>query len=103
MSDSPAPGKPPIRLVRRVLRWAEHMLAAFGLAVILYHLCFDVSVMVSGSMAPTLQGKSVDDGDVVLTERITYRLRRPRRWEVVCFGADNGDQLMKRVVGLPGE
>jgi signal peptidase I len=84
-------------------RMAERVLAAFGAAMLLYLLCFDLSVVTSGSMAPTLKGSGLDDGDRVLTERVTYWFRSPRRWEVATIGKADGVQVMKRVVGLPGE
>lgn len=89
--------------IRRLLRWTERALAVVGLAALIYHWGFDVSTVTSGSMSPTLLGNSVDDGDVVLTERFSYMFRQPRRWEIVTFVTDQGVQVMKRVVGLPGE
>jgi signal peptidase I len=85
------------------LRWGEHCLAAAGLCFIVYHACFDVTAMSSNSMSPTLQGHDSRDGDLVLTEKVTYWFRSPRRWEVVAFLDDAGNSVMKRVVGLPGE
>jgi signal peptidase I len=89
--------------VKWFLRQAEHILAGFGLAVLFYHACFDLTVITSGSMQPTLQGESVDDGDWVLTEKVSYCFRDPRRWEVVSFQHKNGMRIVKRVVGLEDE
>jgi signal peptidase I len=53
------------------------------------------------SMAPLLE-----PGERVLVDRLAYRLRRPRRSEVVLVrGATPAapDLLLKRIVGLPGE
>ena len=36
-------------------------------------------------MSPALQGETWETGDLVLTERVTYWFRKPRRWEVVKF------------------
>jgi len=65
----------------------------------------------SGSMRPTLL-----EGDVVLVNRLAYDLKlpltdvivaslnNPRRGDVVTFSSPkNGDRLIKRVVGLPGD
>jgi signal peptidase I len=65
----------------------------------------------SGSMRPTLL-----EGDVVLVNRVAYDLKLPltelvlahlgdpRRGDVVTFFSPrNGDRLIKRVVGLPGD
>ena len=54
-------------------------------------------------MAPTLRGHDWQSGDLVLTERVSYWFRRPHRWEVVTFRTNDGVQVMKRVIGLPGE
>ena len=89
--------------IRRALRWAEHVLAATGLAFLAYHVCFDVSVVVSDSMSPTLKGTAVENGDWVLTEKVSGFFRPPRRWEVVAFTNGEGTRVMKRVAGLPGE
>ncbi len=91
------------RLLRRPLRLGEHVFAGIGLVLVLYHCGFDLSRMVSGSMSPTLQGTGRDDGDWVLSEKLSYRLRDPHRWELVEFTNTDGVQVMKRVVGLPGE
>jgi len=102
----PSRSCPPGR-VRRALRWvlrkAEHAFAAIGVTFVVDCVCFDLSVMASGSMAPTLEGSSVETGDHVLTEKVSYWFRTPRRWEVVTFRNAEGIQVMKRVVGLPGE
>jgi len=91
------------RVARRMLRCAEHVLALIGALFLIYHLGFDLSVMTSYSMAPTLNGTSVENGDWILTEKVTYWFRAPRRWEVVTFRGPDGVQVMKRVAGLPWE
>jgi signal peptidase I len=91
------------RGLRWLVRQAERILAAFGLAALVYWTCFDYSCIVSESMAPTLLGTGFRHGDRVLTERVSYWFRQPRRWEVVAIRKDDGSQIMKRVVGLPGE
>ena len=102
--DEPQP--PTNRLwgtLRHGLRWGEHLLAIIGAVLIVYHLCFELSVMVSPSMSPTLQGTSRDNGDWVLTEKISYWFREPRRWEIVRFDLEDYTPVMKRVVALPNE
>jgi signal peptidase I len=89
--------------MRAVLRVVERVLAIVGLFFIVFHGAFRLSRLASGSMQPTLMGRSLTDGDVVLSETLTGRWRRPRRFEVVGFQDWNGVQIMKRVIGLPGE
>jgi signal peptidase I len=94
-------------LWRQRLRWlgrqVEHCLALTGLGTLIYFACFDVSRIVSPSMAPTLLGEEDGKGDLVLTERPSYWFRQPRRWEIITFHKSDGTQIMKRVIGLPGE
>lgn len=59
------------------------------------------SCAVQGAARPT----RVTDGNKILVNKLLYKLRRPRRWEVVVFRWPEGpDQaFIKRLVGLPGE
>ncbi len=87
----------------RIWRSVVNAFAIVGLLFFLYHTCFHLSVVSSNSMYPTLRGNSLYNGDTVLSERITYRFRKPHRWELVLFLDEFNVQVMKRVVGLPGE
>jgi signal peptidase I len=91
------------RFAGPVYRWLRGTLAMIGLLMLVYHAGFDMSQIVSPSMSPTLQGDSSMNGDWVLTEHVSYRFRTPRRWEVVALIDRDGNLVMKRVVGLPGE
>ena len=88
---------------RKLLRLVERVFAIIGFIFILYFLLFNLSVIASYSMSPTLQGTNPSNGDWVLTEKWTYWFRNPKRWEIVTFRNKDGLQVMKRVVGLPGE
>jgi signal peptidase I len=90
-------------VARRLLRTAERGFAVIGFVTVAFRLCFDLSVVVSPSMSPAIRGTCAEDGDWVLTEKVSHLLHRPRRWEVVAFHNPQGMQVMKRVVGLPGE
>ncbi|MDF3056213.1 MAG: signal peptidase [Rariglobus sp.] len=95
---------PPVRRGWRIgLRIAERFLAVVGFCALVYHTCFDFTVIISGSMSPTLQGNDEATGDRVLFEKITGRFRAPRRWEIHQFHTPEGLTVAKRVVGLPGE
>jgi signal peptidase I len=91
------------RRLRFGLRATERFLAGAGLVALIYHGGFDYSVMISGSMAPALQGDNARTGDRVLFEKWTGRFRAPRRWEIYQFHTAEGLTVAKRVVGLPGE
>jgi signal peptidase I len=89
--------------VRLIFRWAERGLAVVGLCCIVYHWCFELTVMTSDSMSPTLRGTSYENGDRILVEKVTGWFRSPRRWEVYFLYDAEGTPVAKRIVGLPGE
>jgi signal peptidase I len=69
-----------------------------------------LALTVVGNRRVTVQGRSMapvlEPGERVLVDRFAYRLRRPRRGEVVLVrGAtpESPELLLKRIVGLPGE
>ena len=100
------------------------IIAALVLAFVIKTFLVQAFYIPSGSMIPTL-----DIGDRVLVEKVTYRFREPERGEVIVFsrpGVERGPttlrtvarsfleglglvqpdadiDLIKRVVGLPGE
>ncbi len=92
---------------RCFFRWSKRQLvrclALVGLLLIVYHSCFHISRMTTESMEPTLLGRSWKDSDRVLTEKVSYLIRQSRRWEIITYRRGDGMQVMKRVIGLPGE
>ena len=71
--------------------------------VLVFHAGLEVTYISSSSMSPTLNGPEKGRPDHLLIERLTYRVRSPRRWELVSFHNTDGILVAKRVVGLPGE
>ena len=53
-----------------------------------------------GSMSPTLV-----EGDHVVSDTLTYRVKGPRRGDIVIFKypEDETKQFVKRIIGMPGE
>ena len=45
------------------------------------------------------------DGEYLLTDKVSYRLRDPERGEIIVFEAPgtSGEEYIKRIIGLPGE
>lgn len=58
------------------------------------------TVVIGDSMETTLQ-----DGDNLITDKLTYRFSDPKRFDIVVFPyKDNTNQLLiKRIIGLPNE
>ena len=84
-------------------RFVLDILETIILAVVLYFGINAISarVRVDGfSMNPTLQ-----NGEYVLVSRLAYKIDTPQRGDIIVFGipTDQSQDLIKRVVGLPGE
>lgn len=84
-------------------RFALDILETIMLAVVLYLAINAVSarVRVDGtSMVPTLQ-----NGEYILINKLAYQFSEPERGDIIVFSYpdDNGQDLIKRVIGLPGD
>lgn len=84
-------------------RFALDILETIVLAVVLYFGINAISarVRVDGfSMVPTLQ-----DGEYILVSKISYKTGTPARGDIIVFSlpTDQQQDLIKRVIGLPGE
>jgi len=87
-----------------LIEWALVIVGAVVLAVLVKTVLIQAFYIPSESMYPTLQ-----KGDRVLVNKLSYRLHDVNRGDVVVFErppeetATNIPDLIKRVVGLPGE
>ena len=84
-------------------RFGLDILETIVLAAVLYLgiNALSARVRVDGfSMVPTLQ-----NGEYILVNRLAYKTGQPARGDIIVFSlpADNGQDLIKRVIGLPGE
>lgn len=80
--------------------YTKLVLVAFLLAVVLRAYVFDITRVEGTSMFPTL-----NDGDSLITAKITYLLDEPARGEIVVLEAPDipGEDYIKRVIALPNE
>jgi signal peptidase I len=91
---------------RNMVEWLAVIAGALVVAVIVKTFLVQAFYIPSGSMEPTLQV-----GDRVLVEKIGYDLADVHRGDIVVFerpdnwqaGPNEIDDLIKRVIGLPGE
>ena len=91
------------RLKHWLFDWAETIVVALILALIIRAFFLQVFWIPSGSMEPTL-----DIGDRIVVNKVPYHFREPKRMEILVFRqvssyAGQKKDLIKRLVGLPGE
>ncbi|MGC9072538.1 MAG: signal peptidase I [Caldisericum sp.] len=80
--------------------WIILILIAFLISFLLRTYVIQPFRVQMTSMVATLE-----PGDLVLVEKVTYRFSKPHRGDVVVFIPPNSpnDRYIKRVIGLPGE
>ncbi|MEP6624789.1 MAG: signal peptidase I [Acidimicrobiia bacterium] len=90
--------------VRNIVEWVVIIAVAVGFAFLVRGFAFQTFFIPSESMTPRLE-----TDDRVLVNKFAYDLRDPSRGDVVVFRTppnahiSNMDDLVKRIVGLPGE
>ena len=92
-------GQPRRVNIAGLLCWIGEIILVCAAAVFLV-LAFGYRVSNTGeSMEPAL-----DNGEVVLVNRLSYRMFSPARGDIVAYSQDGSEQYsVKRIVGLPGE
>lgn len=87
-------------VAREILGWVVYILIVIA-ATYLIVTYVGQRTMVSGdSMEATLH-----DGDNLIVDKLSYRLREPERFEIVVFPYKHKEDTyyIKRIIGLPGE
>jgi signal peptidase I len=91
--------------LRNIVEWVAIIAAALVVALVIKTFLFQAFYIPSESMEPTLR-----PGDRVLVNKLSYDLHGIHRGDIVVFKrppAEAGDptikDLIKRVIGLPGE
>ncbi|MFP5254437.1 MAG: signal peptidase I [Acidimicrobiia bacterium] len=91
--------------VRSIIEWVAVVVGALVVALVVKTFLFQAFYIPSASMEPTLE-----KGDRVLVNKLSYDLHDVNRGDVVVFelppdevGPDGIKDLIKRVVGLPGD
>lgn len=90
---------------RSIVEWVAVVVGALVVALVVKTFLFQAFYIPSASMEPTLE-----KGDRVLVNKLSYRAHDVRRGDVVVFelpegaiGPDGIKDLIKRVIGLPGD
>jgi signal peptidase I len=86
------------------IEWIVLVASALTIALLIKTFLFQAFVIPTDSMVPTLK-----PGDRILVNKVSYKLHDVNRGDIVVFSAPPGQEtdgvkdLVKRVIGLPGE
>jgi len=83
-----------------ILELLQVVVFAISIFLFVYLLILQPHKIKGASMEPNFQ-----DGEYLLTDKVSYRLGEPARGDVVVFKAPPTykDEFIKRIIGLPGE
>lgn len=102
LEDGVARRPAPRKKLNPLVEWVVVVAVAITSALLVRAYVVQQFAVEGESMITTLQ-----DGDRVLVNRLSYRLHDPRRGDVVVLKRFDGNaterDLIKRVIGLPGE
>lgn len=76
------------------------VIIALAIVIPIRYFLFQPFLVKGQSMEPNFE-----DGDYLIVDEISYRLRDPQRGEVIVFKSpqDLSQRFIKRIIGLPGE
>jgi signal peptidase I len=82
-----------------VLDWVISLVIIIVFAFGIRYFVMEPRKVMMSSMYPTL----VQD-DLILVDKLAYLTAKPERGDIIVFTPENGgDDLVKRIIGLPGE
>ncbi|WLR53161.1 signal peptidase I [Bacillus tianshenii] len=80
------------------LGWVQSLGLAILIALLIRSFFFSSYVVQGESMLPTL-----NDGNLLVINKIGYEMTDIRRFDVIVFHANEKEDYVKRVIGLPGD
>ena len=85
--------------VKSIISNVLYVAAVLLFSFLIVHFVGQRTEVIGTSMVPTLQ-----DGDQLITDKITYRFREPERFDIIVFPHEPYDEFyIKRIIGMPGE
>ena len=86
--------------VKDIIGMVVYFLIVVAVMVFVVKFIGQRTVVIGDSMQTTLS-----DGDNLITDKITYRFKDPKRFDIVVFPfkENTSKLLIKRIIGMPGE
>lgn len=90
------------KYLRTIMEWGLIIVIAWVLSFGIRTYVLDTRIVPTGSMLPTIQLQ-----DRLIFDKLFYRYDKLERGDIIMFKAPEGsgehDDLVKRIIGLPGE
>lgn len=90
----------PVNVKKEILSWVLYIGGVLLATFLIVHFVGQRTGVIGLSMYPTL-----DDGDNLLVDKISYRMHEPERFDIIVFPEpETGEKnYIKRIIGMPGE
>ncbi|MGN0311219.1 MAG: signal peptidase I [Lachnospiraceae bacterium] len=87
-------------IMKELLHVVIYVLSILAVTYLIIHFVGQRTIVVGTSMRDTLQ-----DGDNLVVDKITYRMKDPERFDIIVFPYQYEEDVyyIKRIIGLPGE
>ena len=81
-----------------IISFLETVVVALVISIVLYIFVMTPHEVIGNSMHPTYK-----NGEYLMANKITYRIREPQRGDVVIFKYSETQDFIKRIIALPGD
>ena len=78
--------------------WIKAIVIALILAILIRSFLFAPIIVKGESMFPTLQ-----NSEQMIVNKIGYTFSKPERFDIIVFHANEEQDYIKRIIGLPGD
>ncbi|WP_459502621.1 signal peptidase I [Bacillus sp. C1] len=83
---------------KEIISWIKTIGITLGIAFIVRGILFTPSLVQGESMMPTLE-----NNERVLVNKVGFHIQGLNRFDIIIFHGNEGYDLVKRVIGLPGD
>lgn len=107
MNDAPKPEgepqetqEPKKSIGREIISFAGYLVVVLVITYLIVHFVGVRTEVIGTSMTPTLE-----NGDNLIVEKLSYRFGDPQRYDIIVFPYPENPKkhYIKRIIGLPGE
>uniref|UniRef100_UPI00405620E2 signal peptidase I n=1 Tax=Acetatifactor sp. TaxID=1872090 RepID=UPI00405620E2 len=94
-------GRTIMKKQKKQRNWKKELIdyAVFAAAMLfLFKFIILLGIVPTGSMQPTIK-----PGDFTVSNRLAYLWGNPERGDIVVFNGENGQLVIKRVIGMPND
>ena len=87
-----------MRSIKEFLKDTLKYLIVIFVVLFIFLYIFSFQQIIGSSMEPNLS-----NGNLIFLDKVIYKIKKPLRGDIISFSYSDTNNLIKRVIGLPGE